>query len=145
MDLDAIASKLKPCLARHPEVLAVYAFGSVVKGKNRHCRELDLSSDLDLGVLLSFSVPARRRWDWWERLYRELGSQVKQEVDVVILNGASLGLVHEIFRTGKRIYEKPGRKYRREEVQLLSEALDFLPIKEVIESRAVKRIKAYHG
>ena len=145
MRLDALIPKLKPVFVRHPEILAVYAFGSVVKGKNRRCRELDLSSDLDLGVLLNFSVPARKRWDWWERLYRELGSQVKQEADVVILNGAPLGLVHEIFRTGKRIYEKPGRKYRREEVQLLSAALDFLPIKEVIENRAVERIKAYHG
>lgn len=145
MALAAIASKLRPCFVRHPEVLAVYAFGSVVKGKNRRCHELDLSSDLDLGVLLKFSVPVRKRWDWWERLYRELGSLVKQEVDVVILNGASLGLVHEIFRTGKRIYEKPGRKYRREEAQLLTEALDFLPTKAWIEEQLVEHVRTSRG
>ena len=143
--LDAIASKLRPCFARHPEIQAVYAFGSMVKGKARQCREMDLSSDLDLGILLSSSVPLRKRWEWWERLYGELGSRVRQEVDVVILNGASLGLAHEILRTGKRIYEKAGRKYRREEAQLLIEALDFLPIRETIEKKAIERIKAYRG
>lgn len=145
MVLAAIASKLRPCFARHPEVLAVYAFGSVAKGKDRRSPELDLSSDLDLGVLLSFSVPLGKRWEWWKRLQRELGSRVRQEVDIVILNGASLGIVHEILRTGKRVYEKPGRKFRREEAQLLSEALDFLPIKETIERKAIERIKAFHG
>ena len=145
MDLNALISSLRVCFGRHPEILAVYAFGSMVKGKGRRSRELDLSSDLDLGVLLSFAVPLEKRWEWWKRLYGELGSRVKQEVDVVILNGASLGVVHEILRTGKRIYEKPGRKFRREEAQLLSEALDFLPIRETIEKKAIERIKAYRG
>lgn len=145
MGLDALISPLKACFRRHPEILAVYAFGSVAKGKSRRCRELDLSSDLDLGVLLKFSVPVRERWDWWERLYRELGSLAKQEVDIVILNGAPLGLVHEILRTGKRIYEKSGRKYRREEAQLLTEALDFLPTKAWIEGQLVEHVKTHHG
>lgn len=145
MGLNALIPPLRTCFRRHPEVLAVYAFGSAVKGKDRRCRELDLSSDLDLGVLLSFDVPLGKRWEWWKRLYSELGSRVKREVDVVILNGASWGVVHEILRTGKRIYEKPGRKFRREEAQLLSEALDFLPIKEMFEKKAVERIKAYRG
>lgn len=143
--LRAFIPKLKACFRKHPEIQAVYAFGSMVKGTNRRTRERDLSSDLDLGILLSSSVPLRSRWDWWERLYGELGSRVKQEVDVVILNGASWGVVHEILRTGKRIYEKPGRKFRREEAQLLSEALDFLPIKEMFEKKAIERIKAYRG
>ena len=140
-----VVSPLRGCFRRHPEVLAVYAFGSTVKGKDRRCRELDLSSDLDLGVLLSFAVPLGERWEWWKRLQGELGSKVRQEVDVVILNGASLGVVHEILRTGKRIYEKPGRKFRREEAQLLSEALDFLPTKVWIEEQLVEHVKARHG
>ncbi len=144
-NLSAVAARLRSCFARHPEILAVYAFGSVVKGNDRRCRQLDLSSDLDLGVLLKFSVPLRKRWEWWNRLYGELSSRVRQEVDVIILNGASLGLIHEILRKGKRIYERPGRKFRREEARLLSEALDFLPIKEMIEKRAIERIKAYRG
>ena len=145
MDLDALITPLKVCFRRHPEILAVYAFGSVVKGKDRRSRELDLSSDLDLGVLLGFSVPRGKRWEWWRRLRGELDSRVKQEVDVVILNGASLVVIHEILRTGKRIYEKPGRKFRREEAQLLNAVLDFLPIKEMFEKKAVERIKAYRG
>ena len=64
MDLQVLARKLKTCFRKHPEILAVYAFGSMVNGEARRCRELDLSSDLDLGVLLSFSVPLRKRWVW---------------------------------------------------------------------------------
>lgn len=143
--LNEVVPALRACFHRHSEIQAVYAFGSVAKGNARRCRELDLSSDLDLGILLSFSVPFQKRWDWWERLYGELGSLVNREVDVVILNGAPLGLAHQILRTGKRIYERPGRKHRREEAQLLIEALDFLPIRDRIENKAVERIKAYHG
>lgn len=145
MDLQMLTPRLRNCFRKHPEILAVYAFGSMANGKAHRSREIDLSSDLDLGVLLSFAVPLGKRWEWWKRLYGELGSRVKQEVDVVILNGASWGVVHEILRTGKRIYEKPGRKFRREEAQLLSEALDFLPIKEMFEKKAIERIKAYRG
>lgn len=145
MGLSALIPPLRTCFRRHPEVLAVYAFGSVVKGKDRRSRELDLSSDLDLGVLLSFSVPLGKRWDWWNRLYGELSSRVKREVDVVILNGAPLGIVHEILRTGKRIYEKAGRRHRREEAQLLTEALDFLPTKAWIEDQLVEHVKTRHG
>ncbi len=96
-------------------------------------------------MLLDFSVPLSKRWDWWERLYGELSSRVKEELDLVIMNGAPLGLVHEILRTGQRVYERPGRRYRREEAQLLVEALDFLPLKEMIENKAIERIKAYRG
>ena len=145
MKLNALAAKLKACLVRHPKVLAVYAYGSMAKGKARRCREMDLSSDLDLGILLDFSVPVEKRWDWWEKLYGQLGSLIPQELDLVIMNGASLGLVHEILRTGKRVYEKPGRKYRREEAQLLIEALDFLPTKIWIEEKVIEHVKANHG
>ena len=145
MGLDSVVPKLRVCFRKHPEILAVYAFGSVAKGKAHRSREIDLSSDLDLGILLSFSVPLQKRWDWWKRLYGELNSCIKQEVDVVIMNGASLGLVHEILRTGKRIYERPGRKFRREEAQLLIEALDFLPTKISIEEKLVQHVKAGHG
>lgn len=144
-DLGALIPKLKACFRKHPEIQAVYAFGSMVKGTNRRSRELDLSSDLDLGVLLNSSVPLRNRWHWWERLYGELGSRVKQEVDVIILNGAPLGLAHEILRTGERVYEKPGRKHRWEEANLLIEALDFLPTKVWIEEELVEHVRAGHG
>ena len=145
MDLDSWVPKLKVCFRKHREILAVYAFGSMVKGTNFQSRELDLSSDLDLGILLDFRVRKERLWNWWEKLYGEVGRMVHQEVDVVILNGASLGLVHQILRTGRRVYEKPGRRYRREEAQLLIEALDFLPVKKLIEDKAIQRIKACHG
>lgn len=123
----------------------MYAFGSVVKGTSRRSRDWELSSDLDLGILLSFKVPRTKRWDWWEKLSGELSSEVDWELDLVILNGAPLGLVHQILRTGKRIYERIGRRHRREEAQLLIEALDFLPTKEWIERRIVEHVKANRG
>lgn len=145
MDIDSWVPKLKVCFRKHREILAVYAFGSMVKGTNFQSRELDLSSDLDLGILLDFRVRKERLWNWWEKLYREVGRRVPQELDLVILNDASLGLVHQILKTGKRIYEQPRRRHRREEAQLLIEALDFLPTKNWIEDRIVEHIKASRG
>ena len=138
--------KLRHCFRKHPEILAVYAFGSVVKGTSRRSRDWDLSSDLDLGILFDERrLPRRKHWDRQWKLYSEFGKDLKQELDLVILNGASLGLVHQILRTGKRIYERPGRRHRREEAQLLIEALDFLPTKEWIEHRIIQQLRTNHG
>lgn len=146
MDLAALIPKLKACFLKHPEILAVYAFGSMVKGTNRRSKDWDLSSDLDLGALFDPKrLPKKKRWDRQWKLYSELVSQVKQEVDLVVLNDASLGLAHQILRTGRRIYERPGRRHRREEAELLIQALDFMPVKELIEKKAIERIKAFHG
>lgn len=143
--LAGLSPKLRPYFSKRREVLAVYAFGSMVKGKNFRARELDLSSDLDLGVLLDPRFRKSGDLDWQLQLSSDLGSRLRQEVDVVVLNRASLGLVHEILRTGKRVYEKPNRRNRREEAELIIKALDFLPVKELIERKAIERIKAFHG
>ena len=146
MDLHALVPKLKTCFAKHPEILAVYAFGSMVKGTSRRSRDWDLSSDLDLGILFDEDrLPKRKHWDRQWKIYGELGSTVKQDLDLVVLNGAPLGLTHQILRTGKRIYERPGRHHHREEAQLLIEALDFLPTKEWIENRIVGHVKVSRG
>lgn len=145
ISLQAVRRPLRRCLAKHPAVLAAYAFGSMVKGTARRSADWDLSSDLDLGILVDPELTKGRRWDLRWALYTDLVSAVKQEVDPIVLNDASLGLVHEILRTGHRIYERPGRRHRREEAELLSQALDFLPTKQWIEQRIIQHLKAGHG
>lgn len=146
MNLGAMVPHLKRSFTKHPEILAVYAFGSMMKGTDRRSKDWDLSSDLDLGILFDEDrLPKRKHWDRQWEIYGELGSTVKQDLDLVVLNDASLGLVHQILRTGKRIYERPGRRHRREEAQLLIEALDFLPTKEWIENRIVGHVKVSRG
>jgi len=153
--LNEAVPKIRARLRRHPEVAAAYAFGSMVRRTDRPPQswragpmqewDWDLASDLDLAILFDSGFPKSKHWDRQWKLYSELGSVVKRELDLVVLNDASLGLAHQILRTGKRIYERPGRCYRREEAQLLIEALDFLPVKELIEKKAIERIKAFRG
>lgn len=145
MGLRTVTPQLKGFFIRHPEVLAVYAFGSMAKGTNRKSRDLELSSDLDLAILFNPQVPKGQRWNRIEKLYGELGTLVKQDLDLIVLNDASLGLTHQILSTGKRVYERVGRLHRREEANLLIQALDLMPTKELVESRAIRRIKGAHG
>lgn len=146
MNLKALTPKLRGSFRKHPEILAVYAFGSMVEGTNFRSQELDLSSDLDLGILFDDSIlPRDKRWNRQWQLYSELSNHVKHELDLVVMNDSSLGVVHQILRTGKRIYEKSGRRYRREESRFLIQALDFLPTKQWIENQIIQHVKRDHG
>lgn len=146
MNLSVLIPKLRPVFARHPEILAVYLFGSMAKGKARRCREMDLSSDLDLGVLLSPRISREKRSSLGERLSAQLNSCVRHpDADLVVLNDASAGIAHEILRTGRRIYERAGRRHRSEEAGLLIAALDFLPTKEWVENRIIEKMKSNRG
>jgi hypothetical protein len=86
--------------SRYPEVVAAWLFGSAVTGRRGP------EPDLDVAILLDHE-PANgsTRMDlviqWQGRLVDELRTD---RVDVVILNGAPLGLCHQVLRQGRLLY-----------------------------------------
>jgi predicted nucleotidyltransferase len=103
-------------VARHPDVRAVYAFGSRARGDAR------TSSDLDLGVLYRTPQPL----DATLRLEQAIGQQVGVKTDLVDLARAGAFLALEIVR-GDRLFDRDATETDRFELYVLRRAGDLLP------------------
>ena len=78
----------------HPEISAVYLFGSHASGKER------LKSDIDLGVLFDGEVDGFERID----LETEISNLLKKDVDLVDMKRSGPFLRHQIYKYGRAIY-----------------------------------------
>ncbi len=117
------------------EVLCVYLFGSAASEKE------NIYSDVDIAVLYNDSVPPSRYSDIRINISIDLSLLLDRNVDVTVLNEAPPYLKFQVIRNGIRIYEKPNRESRTFEARSILEYFDFAPIKNMMESSLIKRIK----
>ena len=126
---------LREYFLNKPEVLCIYIFGSVAKEKEH------LYSDIDIAALYDNSVLPSEYTENQVALSVELSQLLNKNVDVVILNRASPYLKFQIIREGFRVYESKNRKDRSFEAHSIIEYFDFLPIKNLLETSMIKRLK----
>jgi predicted nucleotidyltransferase len=120
MDAQALKDELSSILPGLEGVCLVYLFGSQVEGK------LGPMSDYDLAVLVDRAVDGRRIQ---ARLAYELARVLKTEqVDVVLLNRASIELAYAIIAQGTLLYEQDVATRVEYEATVLSRYGDFLPV-----------------
>lgn len=86
-----------------PNLIALYCFGSQVKGSVRP------DSDIDLAVLASDPIPNLRRFE----LAQELAVQLHRDVDLVDLRSASTVMRMQVISTGTCL-DAPDEPARRE-------------------------------
>lgn len=103
-----------PVLAALPQAMAVYAFGSRVKGDARP------DSDLDLAVLVPGYADPLKLWS----LAGELSAALDLDVDLLDLRRASTVMQYQILTGGRRLW---GREpdAGRFECFVMSEKLDL--------------------
>ena len=94
-DLTAIISKVEAFAKDHPDISAVYLFGSYATGHQRK------RSDLDLGVLFNKDVDGFKRID----LETELSNLLMKDVDLIDMRRSGPFLKHQIYKYGKQIYK----------------------------------------
>ncbi|MBI9083939.1 MAG: nucleotidyltransferase domain-containing protein [Desulfobacterales bacterium] len=94
-DLAAIISKVEVFAKAHPDIAAVYLFGSHATGHQRK------RSDLDLGVLFHKEIDGFARID----LETELSNLLKKDVDLIDMRRSGPFLRHQIYKYGKLIYQ----------------------------------------
>lgn len=121
--------------SNRPEVLCVYLFGSAAKEKE------NVYSDIDVAILYNNSIPSKEYTDRQITLSIELGQLLGREVDVIILNHTAPYLKFQVIKEGIRVYESPARKDRAFEAHSIIDYFDFLPVKNLLESSIIKRIK----
>jgi predicted nucleotidyltransferase len=115
-------------------VVAVYLFGSRIKGDAKK------NSDLDIAFLLD------------ERAYRNdplatvapaylsatnLGMHLAMETDVNILNAASLEIAYEVITTGKCLLEYDADKRMEYEIALRGMYFDFKPFLDELRANCI--------
>lgn len=116
-------------------ILAVYLFGSQVKGKPHKY------SDVDIAVLFEDTIKKQDYTDKQIAIMPNLSKILNKETDVIILNQASLFLRYHIFKDRIKIYERPDRNEHDFEALAIIQYFDFLPIRNRIENGLLTKIK----
>jgi uncharacterized protein len=122
MDDAAIISTVRQYFAqREKNLVAGYVFGRVGRGSSRP------SSDVDIAILYAtppipaVSGPA-------SDMQAELEGLLGRSVDLIVLNGAPVDLVHRVLRDGKIVCETDRRARIDFEVGARRKYLDLLPV-----------------
>ncbi|MDE1998213.1 MAG: nucleotidyltransferase domain-containing protein [Burkholderiales bacterium] len=91
IDLNEVARHLRQAF---PQALAIYAFGSQIRGEARP------DSDLDLAILVGgYADPATL----WQTAH-ELADLTHTPVDLLDLRAASTVMQHQVLTTGERLW-----------------------------------------
>ena len=109
---------------KHPEIVAIYLFGSKAAGKAGPL------SDVDIAVLLdSTKVPPRRYFQIKLRLITEAMEAIhRSDVDLVLLNEAPPSLAYEVIRSGQLVYERSHDQRVLFEARTMRTCLDMEPL-----------------
>ncbi|MDD4588568.1 MAG: nucleotidyltransferase domain-containing protein, partial [Heliobacteriaceae bacterium] len=123
----------------HPEIQAIYLFGSRVSGRYRK------NSDWDVAVLFDrqFRVPGDR--PWLMEFYSQLCDALEEErVDFVHLNEAPLSLQFDCIRRHIKLYTRHPEDVAAYEARVITMYLDTQPLREA-RKQAVMRAFGVKG
>ena len=97
LDKDQIA-KIIGFAEAHPEIAAIYLFGSYATGHSRP------KSDIDLGILFVEDVDGFARVN----METEVSNLLSRDVDLIDMRKSSSFLRHQIYKYGKALYHDGG-------------------------------------
>lgn len=118
----ALPMHLRALLEPREEILEAYLFGSTATGSAK------AHSDVDIAVYLGDLRPRASAFGYAADLAAALMHELKRnDVDVVVLNGAPPLLYHRVLRDGVRILSRDLQATTTREGQALSRYCDFLP------------------
>lgn len=117
----------------HPEIEAVFLFGSVARGESRP------DSDLDIAVLLD-----RNAYEDGVDVLRLMSDMTdvfaRSDVDVAVLNGASPLLMHRVVRDGHVLYAVSNRAVAEFHLYAVQQYEDTRPLREAQYQRLLRQI-----
>lgn len=120
--LDETLAVLREVLAKRPEVLEAYLFGSTARG------EQQAHSDVDVAVYVDRDAAPRATFGYAADLTAGIMRAMKtNRVDLVVLNDAPPLLYGRVLRDGIRICSRDLVASTRREGRALSRYCDFVP------------------
>ena len=125
MNSDLIISKLKDILSKKDEIMFAYLFGSLSKGK-----ETELS-DVDVAIYINQNkLPPSSIFGYKADMISELEKNLDYDIDLVILNDASLLLSFNIIKNGELIFCNSEKEKVNFHFETQRDYLDFKPVLE---------------
>ena len=117
-----LLARLARALSPREEILEAYLFGSRARGQARR------DSDVDVAVYVDETRARDGVWGYRAELTTDLMVALgTNDVDVVVLNRASIVLYHRVLRDGVRVFSRDLRATTTRAGQALSRYFDFLP------------------
>ena len=123
MELNEKISKIIKVIKSHPNVIAIYLFGSHVKG------EATPLSDIDIAVILENPTPENEA---------DIGSLSSPEIDVVLFHRLPLHIKYEVFKYGKEIFVRDEEKLLEIKLKVMREYLDTVRMYKMISSEVLR-------
>jgi len=109
MELNHKLSKIIETIKAHPNVIAIYLFGSHAKG------EATPLSDIDIAVITENPTPESEA---------EIGSLASPQIDVVLFHRLPLHIKFEVFKYGKELFVRDEEKLLEIKLEVMREYLD---------------------
>jgi len=119
--LEKALEKIRKVLAKRPEVLAAYLYGSHTKG---YARE---GSDLDIAIMMEPDFSGNTyyyQFDLESDVLEALNCK-ENEIDTILLDNMGYPLRYNASIGGKLFYSRDDIKRAREEVKIQNEREDF--------------------
>ena len=112
-----IQKHIKEYFKDHPEVVAVYLFGSFAKGHGGK------GSDVDLGILLKHEYISNEN-EFHNAYMSGLTRQLSMDIHLIFMNKAGEGILQQIFKYGKCVVNNsPGglAKFKMKSYSMIAE------------------------
>jgi len=119
IELETLKQKLHSLFSEYGTIRSAYMFGSTVAGVASE------KSDLDVAIRLEPDVSPEDAFGVRLALIDDLETLFHCPVDVVILNSASLKLIHQVFRYGRPMYIQHPDEEREYRIRKQKEYFDF--------------------
>lgn len=121
----------------HQCIIAVYLFGSVVKGKSHKKSDVDMAFMFDKAFYKKDPFGAVQEA---EMLSVKVANEIKKPVDVVVINSVSLRFAYYILHQGVCVCQRYLSERILYEILIENEYQDYAPfIKELRESKISQR------
>jgi predicted nucleotidyltransferase len=118
-------------------ILAVYLFGSYVRGESGNASDIDLAFLLDEKEYKSDPIIAMSPA---HLIAAQVGVEFNKETDVTILNSSSLEIAYEVVTSGKCLFELDPDLRLEYELKIKGMYFDFKPYLEDLRSKRLARI-----
>jgi predicted nucleotidyltransferase len=114
-----VKQDLSYLFSRYPHILSAYLFGSTALGISNS------DSDIDIAIRIDQSLASGSYLELRIELTDDLEKHLGCKVDIVVLNTASLKMIHQVIINGRLLFSRNLGKEKDYIVQKRKEYFDF--------------------
>lgn len=114
-----VKQDLSYLFSRYPHILSAYLFGSTALGISNS------DSDIDIAIRIDQSLASDSYLELRIELTDDLEKHLGCKVDIVVLNTASLKMIHQVIINGRLLFSRNLEKEKDYIVQKRKEYFDF--------------------